>query len=121
MLLFMAVAALVWGSAGVAQADHLSGNGVEAMGPNCAEPLCGKIKNSSSSDDDLWIINNWPPETASGAFLRPGETSSKYFKDTDGVYIPTGCKGVRDWAPDWDGGYWYKFSNLFSETVRFDC
>ncbi|WP_206790299.1 hypothetical protein [Amycolatopsis sp. MtRt-6] len=87
----------------------------------CTGPACGTIKNSSSSDGDLWIINNWPPENASGAFLRPGETSTKYFRDTDGVYIPSGCKGVRSWAPDWPGGVWYKFSDLFNETVRLDC
>ncbi|CAM3574343.1 hypothetical protein KIPE111705_14770 [Kibdelosporangium persicum] len=93
---------------------------VQPLG-TCTLVFCGRIKNSGSSDGDLWIIDNWPPENASGAFLRPGETSTKYFKDTDGVYIPTGCKGVRDWAPDWSGGAWYKFSNLFDETVRLDC
>jgi hypothetical protein len=93
---------------------------VEPLG-TCTAVFCGRIKNSGSSDGDLLIINNWPPESASGAWLRPGETSTKYFKDTDGVYIPSGCKGVRDWAPDWSGGYWYKISDLFNETVRLDC
>ncbi|MBE8516093.1 hypothetical protein ILP97_00910 [Amycolatopsis sp. H6(2020)] len=95
--------------------------------PESAAPVAdtvectGTIKNSTSSDGDLWIINSWPPEIASGAFLRPGEKSTKYFRDTDGVYIPSGCKGVRSWARDWPSGAWYKFSDLFDETVRLNC
>jgi hypothetical protein len=88
---------------------------------NCTGPLCGTIRNSNASDGDLWIIDNWPPERANGAFLKRGETSTKYFKDTDGVYIPSWCTGVRDWAPDFAGGYWYKVSDLFNETIRLDC
>ncbi|MEU8379864.1 hypothetical protein [Streptosporangium sp. NPDC048865] len=83
--------------------------------------LCGRINNRSSSDDDLWIINNWPPETANGAFVPPGGNSTTYFRDTDGVYIPTGCKGVRSLATDLGGGYWYKISNGQTWTIDLQC
>ncbi|GGS60849.1 hypothetical protein GCM10010156_19470 [Planobispora rosea] len=105
--------------------ESASGNVVQLGEPTplgtCTGPLCGRVKNHSNSDTDLWIINNWPPETANGAFVKPGETSTKYFKDTDGFYIPTGCKGVRSWAPDLKGGYWYKINDLHSGTVKVDC
>ncbi len=91
------------------------------LGTCTAGVICGTVQNAGGSDDDLWIINNWPPDTASGAFLSPGETSTKYFKDTDGFYIPTGCKGVRSWAPDLSGGAWYKMPDTFHSTIRLDC
>jgi hypothetical protein len=100
------------------------GGGFSTQG-NCTDigigELCGTVKNHSNSDTDLWVINNWPPETANGAFARPGESSKKYFKDTDGFYVPSGCKGKRSLAPDLAGGYWYKIPDTFNSTVEIVC
>jgi len=99
----------------IAQPDALTPFGT------CTWVFCGTVRNASNSDDDLWIIDNWPPENANGAFLPPGGNSRDHFKDTDGFYVPGWCKAVRDWAPDLDGGYWYKINDLFDETIRLEC
>ncbi|MDQ1292312.1 MAG: hypothetical protein QG608_190 [Actinomycetota bacterium] len=98
-----------------------AGSGTVTPFGTCTLAFCGTVRNASNSDTDLWIINNWPPENADGAFVPPGGTSRSYFKDTDGFYVPTGCKAVRDWAPDLSGGSWYKINDLFNETIRLDC
>ncbi|MFF0449861.1 hypothetical protein ACFYT4_26190 [Streptomyces sp. NPDC004609] len=93
---------------------------VGALG-ECTWVFCGTVGNHSAANADLRITNNWPPGSGSTAYVKPGQSSRQYFKDTDGFLIPSGCTGVRAWAPDYPGGYWYKITDIYNDTVRLVC
>lgn len=66
-----------------------------AAGPACtysAGVVCGRISNATNVG--IGIIPNWGPDYANGyggggyqAILWPGQNSSQYYQDTDGVHV----------------------------------
>jgi hypothetical protein len=96
--------------------------GPTALRGECTLIFCGWVGNSSSSATYIVATDNWPPSNGNWQYLYPGQGSP--FRDTDGFYVPTGCRAVPQGAqapPTYYGGQWHKISDLFSYTVRVSC
>jgi hypothetical protein len=81
-------------STGPANAAGSGGDKVGAFGKNCTWPLCGSVTNSHGSERKLVISDDWSAERGTKKVVNVGESSSKYIKDTDAFWVPTGCKAI---------------------------
>lgn len=81
------------------------------------QELCGRVVNNSGSDKWMAVANDWNcggSGTACGTKVRlyPGDYSTDYFRDADGVYIPSGCVAQDDLGQWYGGGKWSKIINF---------
>ena len=95
----------------------------------------GKYKNSSKSSRGILICRDWGvngcKKGTPKAVLKPGQKSTVYFKDTDGMYVPYGCqitgfsyfRAIDKYPIDASAGRWIKVRGTlgFTDTVTIKC
>ncbi len=82
LLILGTTLALVLGSNIAAAPPAHAGNCTISWG----NAICGRVTNVGTIG--VRLISGWP--STLGAYLRPGETSTKYHKDTDGIVVYPG-------------------------------
>lgn len=93
--------------------------------PAQAEKAGGYAKNASTSAKWFTITHNWcsNPSRPCGSYatLFPGQASSEFWADTDGLMIPSGCSGWVNSAVLYTGGRWYKITDIVHVTIHVSC
>ena len=76
-----------------------------AYAAECYLGVCGRIANYSSVG--VGIVHSWSSYPQWTQILYPGQHSTQYWRDTDGIYVGPGyCVQLRYWIPDPTGGFW---------------
>lgn len=106
-----------------AAACLMVGGGVVVASPafagNCTSVLgikfCGKVTNYSSSKCTVRISNGWPQNYGTIHYLYPGQSSTRFYADTDAVYVPSSCFGAY---PPVERNKWVKINDLTHIKVQ---
>jgi hypothetical protein len=85
----------------------------------------GVVINSPNSANGFHITHNWcgSPGGPCGsyAYLFPGQSSLSFWADTDGIMIPSGCAGFVSGRWTYEGGRWYKITDVVHSTITVNC